>query len=580
MFTVENANAILRKHRCNQRDFVHENILSTLSYFNRKVFVNVSRETRYEADRFLEVIFSLMLQDDFSLVPHIEKYLSYTTLIENITFLSHYKTTEPFRNRLLESSTYSVEKVLLLTNAHSLNVELIDSIFKSNSLLGSYWLYALFTRSTFINDTVWASLRCLLGRLGRYDLTPEERICSIFFNATYLDPQNHLSVRRRINNCLEQLIQSQPVINTAAGSRIKRIAVVSKNWYAEHAVYKCIGSFIESLSCDYELTLIQLADDRQAPLAPYFSDRLIVTLKGPVLNCDEIRYNNFNAVIFTDIGLNYESLLLANMRIAPIQIAMYGHPVSTAAREIDYFIVGSAAETAAASNFYAEQLLFIDGPGMNAIIPDYKRPSAIKKKYAQNIIHIFVGSSALKINAVIKHYWKKIVDNSGKKVVLNFLAGDTGMQETSVLRLELERLLGKENIEFHKRCCYAEYMDIVKECDFAIGSYHYGDYNRVIDALWAGIPFIAVRGECGYQNTGSAALSELGLTELIADDLESYVAKSIELIMDDEKRFLLQEKIIRLPLVGTLINNKSYNESFRHIIDQIITAETVEHSAG
>ena len=55
--------------------------------------------------------------------------------------------------------------------------------------------------------------------------------------------------------------------------------------------------------------------------------------------------NDFSMAYFPDIGMSIESIILANMRIAPIQVSNYGHPVSTWAK-VDYWIGGRETEVA------------------------------------------------------------------------------------------------------------------------------------------------------------------------------------------------------------------------------------------
>ena len=60
------------------------------------------------------------------------------------------------------------------------------------------------------------------------------------------------------------------------------------------------------------------------------------------------------------------------MRIAPIQVTNYGHPVSTFGAKIDYWIGGQETEVAAlAREHYSERLVLIPGCGQAPVPLEY-----------------------------------------------------------------------------------------------------------------------------------------------------------------------------------------------------------------
>ena len=574
MFSSSQADHFFDCFRKGYSKRLHQGILMTLEDFNKKVYVKVSRAVLDELDFFLDVLFNLFREKNFVLGQFTEKYFQYITLLENLTFLSSFKSTEAIFHELREARCHETQKILLLHNLkNSLDFNLLDSVFKQNSALGSYWLYSVYTRHCFCNDTVLMNLLMLQNKLLGYDLYPFAALCSVYFNATYINPENHMAVRKKVNEAIRKYVPLPAIKNTSRENKVPKIGIVSKNWNKKHAVYTCIGSFIESLRDTCALSLIELNPQSRHAQFDYFTDVFFIKRKGNFIDYSAIADNSFNMIIFPDIGLNIESLILSNLRIAPVQISMYGHPVSTASEMVDYFLVGELSETKNAASYYTEAILPIKGTGMNSVLPGVKRPTFDEKSGCLDgtAVNIFVSSSSPKINSTIKQYWKKIADTSSRPVVLHLLPGDYGFQETSVMRRELKQFIGKERIRIHRHKETAKYLDVIQRCDFAIGSYHYGDYNRVVDSLWMGTPIIVIRGTCGYQNTGVGALRAAGLDELIAEHLDAYVELALELIADDETRRCLQRKILRLDIEKLLIHNRDYITDFTSSIHRIVS---------
>jgi len=94
---------------------------------------------------------------------------------------------------------------------------------------------------------------------------------------------------------------------------------------------------------DYELTLLNAGPPNQSidPI-PYARIIDLLTPDGEV-DLGPIVENDFAAAFFADIGMNVPTMILANHRIAPIQIMGNGHPVSTFGSQTSDFGDSTAA---------------------------------------------------------------------------------------------------------------------------------------------------------------------------------------------------------------------------------------------
>jgi hypothetical protein len=163
-------------------------------------------------------------------------------------------------------------------------------------------------------------------------------------------------------------------------------------------VYRCLHAFVERLSDDFELSLVSLG----RPLAQVDS----TLFKGSVtaFELDNLRdidvglfdNNLYSLAFFTDVGMNPETVIASNFRIAPTQVCGYGHPVSTAVSEIDYWLGGKDIERAAAADaLYDERLVLIRGGGIHPTRPRYQ-PN--KRPRSRDLVRIGCAWSGRKIN--------------------------------------------------------------------------------------------------------------------------------------------------------------------------------------
>lgn len=101
--------------------------------------------------------------------------------------------------------------------------------------------------------------------------------------------------------------------------------------------YNKVGRY--ALKPDYHLTLFHIKPDNDAVLDTKLFDKIIPlgvgindSFKYKML--EQILAENYGIVLFSDVGLNRPSIILSNLRLAPIQITTYGHPVTSGNSEL------------------------------------------------------------------------------------------------------------------------------------------------------------------------------------------------------------------------------------------------------
>ncbi len=70
-----------------------------------------------------------------------------------------------------------------------------------------------------------------------------------------------------------------------------------------------------------------------------------------------------DVIYYPEIGMDPVTLFLAARRLAPLQIAGWGHPITTGLPEIDLFMSGELLESEGADNHYRERLIRLPGTG-------------------------------------------------------------------------------------------------------------------------------------------------------------------------------------------------------------------------
>jgi predicted O-linked N-acetylglucosamine transferase (SPINDLY family) len=99
---------------------------------------------------------------------------------------------------------------------------------------------------------------------------------------------------------------------------------------------------------------------------------------------------------------------------------------------------------------------------------------------------------------------------------------------------------------------FAEHLALYHRVDIALDPFPYNGTTTTCDALWMGVPVITLRGHRHAGRVGASLLTQVGLTDLIADSIEEYVEIAVALAGNlgrlDELHRLLRPRMAASPL--------------------------------
>ncbi len=543
-----------------------EIFVETLIYLKNNTFLAVNAEMQNKINVFIQNFLYFFTKGDYVLNDlHARTFISLNTVISNVVAISDFKNTDAHLQILIPQKQNLAKILALYSSRNTIHLE-YKQLFDANPFYASLWYFSYF----WVNDYGSVCYDNIIRHLNNVDdrlmvATPE--VNEAYFSCTYLGLHNDIKIKRKINEIIKPLLNGIVIANKPDK---KKIAIVSGKWYRNTAVYKSCFDFIRNLKDDYELTLINLGQPNDYLETSIFRNVKNVQIVNNSLCVDQINENEFGLAYFPDIGMVLESIYLANMRIAPIQAAGYGHPASTYGAEIDYWIGGADVEILEKAEYnYSERLVVIPGLGQHPVYPTYKIRN-IQKTRDDFIINCPWGVK--KISYPLLTYLREIVEKSKKKLLFRFLVGGGGIYRFNNFvpyKREIESILGKDNVEIFHEKPYPEYMALMEEGDITLDSYPYGGYGSMIDSIYLRKPFVSFEGDRFFSRASSQLLREMGLSELISTNKEEYVTKALRLIHDDKYMNGLCEKFKNIDLHGRLFFS-GLDKNFKKTIDYLI----------
>lgn len=273
------------------------------------------------------------------------------------------------------------------------------------------------------------------------------------------------------------------------------------------------------------------------------------SLDGPVdALADVVRGDPPDVLIFPDVGMTSQSTLFANLRLAPVQCAAWGHPVTTGSRHIEYFFSCGLMEPADAAAHYSEKLILLPELGVR-----YEQPPRPETRSRSHFgfpqdAHIYVCPNRLhKILPAHDALFLDIVVEDPQAVLIFFDAVAPGQRRAFVDRLQrgmtARRIPPRQQIRFLPTLPRAEFRSALAVSDVMLDTPNFSGGSSALDALAVGLPIVVREGRFMRGRQSAAMLRIIGVPELVVDDDRTYVELALRIATDRGYRSSLANRI-------------------------------------
>lgn len=266
----------------------------------------------------------------------------------------------------------------------------------------------------------------------------------------------------------------------------------------------------------------------------------------------KIREDALHVLIFPGIGLDHITIKLAALRLAPIQCNSWGHPDTSGMPTIDYYLSSDLMEPDEGQNHYTEQLVRLPNISIHYLPPNYAVAQRTRKDFGlpEDKVLYCCAQSLFKylpqFDCIFPHIAKQVHDALFVFFSSQKSAGLTDMFIQRVARaFELAGLDASSHLIVMPRMDNSEFQTAARLCDVYLDSIEWSGCNTTLEVLACHLPVITLRGSTMRGRHTYAFLKMMGLDELIANDLESYVQLAIRIGKDAPMRERVRTEISR-----------------------------------
>ena len=212
-------------------------------------------------------------------------------------------------------------------------------------------------------------------------------------------------------------------------------------------------------------------------------------------------------------------------RVAPIQLCWLDYFNSTAIAAMDGWISDAWLTPADSSQRYTERVLRLEA-GRFCYTPPIETPAAQR---VGNGAPVFASFNRLaKLNDQVLDAWARIlhsVPDAQLELGAHLLADTVARART--LERFAQRGIGSERLRLQATRSYADLLSAYRHVDIALDPFPFSGCTTSCDALWMGVPVIALQGKTFVARQSASLLARLGHAEWIAHDTDAYIELAV-----------------------------------------------------
>jgi protein O-GlcNAc transferase len=285
---------------------------------------------------------------------------------------------------------------------------------------------------------------------------------------------------------------------------------------------------------------------------------------------DLIRGDRIDILVDLTMHMGGGRLLMMGLKPAPVQVTWLAYPGTTGLGTMDYRLTDPYLDPSGRHDQrYTEQSVRLadtfwcfDPHGMQTkVLPDVGPLPAEKNAY------ITFGSlnHLRKTNSGVMALWGRVMQATpGSRLLLLAPVGDA---RRWVLECLKEHGIDADRVQFIARQPHDAYLNEFNRIDICLDTLPYNGHTTSLDSMWMGVPVITQIGPTVVGRAGWSQLSNLGLTELAADNDQGFVDIATALAGDvsrlAELRRTLRERMSQSPLMDAKRFARSMEQSFR-----------------
>jgi predicted O-linked N-acetylglucosamine transferase (SPINDLY family) len=263
---------------------------------------------------------------------------------------------------------------------------------------------------------------------------------------------------------------------------------------------------------------------------------------------------HLDVLIYPEIGMHPLTTRLAAMRLAPVQAAAWGQPLTTGLPTIDLFLSAQALEPADGAAHYTERLVALPHLGvcLSPLQPEIVAPDLATLGLPVDEPLLLCAGTPFKYTPQGDAALARIAGGlqaRGRGRLVFFQGARPAM--SAQVEKRMRAAFAKAGTDYDRTVAWiptlsrGRFFGLMQRATALLDTLGFSGFNTAAQALEIGLPVVAFEGSFMRGRLASGTLRHLGLGELVAATPEAFADNALRLVDDAPWRAYLQHEIAR-----------------------------------
>jgi len=337
----------------------------------------------------------------------------------------------------------------------------------------------------------------------------------------------------------ESAIHRRPTIDKLRTARPRRdrirLAVVSGQ-VRRHPVWEVVlrGIIAHMDRRQFEIHLYHTGStiDEETQWAESRVDRFVQGSKSTEAWLHEIAQDLPDVMFYPEVGMDPATCALAALQLAPLQIAGWGHPVTTGLPSMNMFLSGELLEGPGAEQHYRERLIRLPGTGVCTELAEVQAQHWNGPDRQRHVVRFALCQQPIKFDPADDVLLARIAKGAGPSEFW-LASSHTHPWATAKLRDRLAAAFRMEGLDPNTYLRVMpwlpreQFVGFLDEMDVYLDCPAFSGYTTAWTAVHRGLPIVTREGEFLRQRLAAGLLRQIEITDGIATSRDQYVQIAI-----------------------------------------------------
>jgi protein O-GlcNAc transferase len=264
--------------------------------------------------------------------------------------------------------------------------------------------------------------------------------------------------------------------------------------------------------------------------------------------------------------------LLARRRVAPVQVTYLGYPNTTGLSGIDYRITDAIADPPGMSESqYTEQLVRLPDSFFTQLtiagMPDVAPPPAVTKSQ----VTFAAFTNLCKVRPKTLKLWARLLQQVPRsRLLLQAKSLIDPATRAAVAGVFASAGIAPDRINLRGWVDFPQYIDLYRDVDIVLDTFPFNGHTTTCQSLWMGVPVVTHAGDAHRSRMGASVLTQLNLSELVAQSEDDYVRIASDLAGDLPRlegiRAGLRQRVQQSPYMDTQRFTRNLEAAYEEMV--------------